>query len=151
LQLLESVRTWNAISRAALCTLARRGVAYRQAEPTRAARWLDYLSSHPLFKGGQFLFDLLEWEDFMLDGPPPALVDQAEILALLQRIAAAIGNVVGQKAFPTTVFETTRATDATPFPPLEPGFYLYRDVILGTIASMCAHLESVETTLWPKN
>ena len=29
---------------------------------------LDALESSPLYKMGQFLFDLTEWEDFMVDG-----------------------------------------------------------------------------------
>ena len=36
---------------------------------------------HPYYKGGQFLFDLLEWEDFMLDGEPPPLLDEAALAA----------------------------------------------------------------------
>ncbi len=70
----EFIRQGNDWLRAVLCTLARRGVAFRQAHPARAQRILEILSRLPMYKGGQFLFDLMEWEDFMLDGPPPPVV-----------------------------------------------------------------------------
>jgi len=38
----------------------------RRDEPERARGLLEALGVWPLYKGGQFLFDLLEWEDFML-------------------------------------------------------------------------------------
>jgi len=134
LQLLDLIRGQDAMSRAALCTLARRGVAFRQAEPGRAAKWLDLLSPHPLFKGGQFLFDLLEWEDFMLDGPPPPVLGEAEVLALLQRIAKALSSIHGQPADPEPVVEPAPSIGTASLPPLESGFYLYRDVVLGALA-----------------
>ncbi|RKT53714.1 lectin-like domain-containing protein [Saccharothrix australiensis] len=69
--------------RAVLCTLARRGVALRQAEPERARQILDALAPWPLYKGGQFLFDLLEWEDFMVDGEPPPVLSHADLVGVL--------------------------------------------------------------------
>src|SRR4051794_30559001 len=68
LRTLERGNTWL---RTILCTLARQGVAFRQSYPERCQQILQILSGLPLYKGGQFLFDLFEWEDFMLDGPPP--------------------------------------------------------------------------------
>jgi hypothetical protein len=65
-------------------------VVFRQDDPERASQLLQVLSPFPCYKAGQFLFDLLEWEDFMLDGPEP---------------------------------------------PIEPGFYLYQDVVLGVVDS----------------
>ncbi|HEY0551508.1 MAG TPA: hypothetical protein VGF13_18030 [Verrucomicrobiae bacterium] len=132
-QLLDLIRSHDAILRSALCTLARRGVAFRKSQPNRAAQWLDHLSRHPVFKGGQFLFDLLEWEDFMLDGPPPPLLGEPEILALLNRIAQAIGAAQGQTTNLGFVFQPTGSKDASALPPLEAGFYLYRDVVLGVL------------------
>ena len=134
LRLLDLIRSQDTISRAALCTLARRGVAFRAAEPERAAKWLDQLSRHPLFKGGQFLFDLLEWEDFMLDGPPPPIIDEAEVLALLKRITKALASIHGQPLSLESFSESGRPIDASSLPSLEPGFYLYRDVALGALA-----------------
>lgn len=71
--LLRLLQAQNAVMRTALCTLARRGVAFRRREPDRTLAWIEVLSPHPMFKAGQFLFDLMEWEDFMLDGDPPPL------------------------------------------------------------------------------
>jgi hypothetical protein len=53
-----------------LCTLARRGGHVRETDPARARQILDELSRSPLYRGGQFLFDLLELEDFMVNGIP---------------------------------------------------------------------------------
>src|SRR5689334_5377441 len=89
-KLLELIRSHDLFTRAALCTLARRGIAFRLGEPERAAEWIDRLSPHPIYKGGQFLFDLLEWEDFMLEGLPPPYLTESEIAPLLRRIAEII-------------------------------------------------------------
>jgi hypothetical protein len=132
LRLVSMIRGQDELIRASLCTLARRGVAFRQSEPRRAAKWLDLLSSHPLYKAGQFLFDLLEWEDFMLDGPPPSVLGSEEITALLRRIARTMSGIelaqASDKAAPLA------PTGGPSLPELEPGFYLYRDVVLGLIA-----------------
>jgi len=45
------------------------------------------LSPFPYYKAGQFLFDLLEWEDFMLDGPEPPIVPTVLDAASLGRLA----------------------------------------------------------------
>ena len=101
------------------------GVAWRRAEPDRARDWLQALETHPFYKGGQVLFDLLEWEDFMLDGPA-ATADSNEVGAFLERVAAWLG------------LPQPDSTIAGNLPPLEPGFYLYRDVVLGGIAAAVA-------------
>jgi hypothetical protein len=113
--------------RAALCTMARIGVAFRQAEPERAREWADRLAPHPLYKAGQFLFDLTEWEDFMLDGPPPAAAAGAAAILFL-RAARLLG------VSPPDPSAALAATDMANLPQLEPGFYLYRDVVLGLVS-----------------
>lgn len=83
----------NTCLRACLCTLARHGVALRRREPERAGALLARVECWPLYKGGQFLFDLMEWEDLMLDGDPPPLMPAEHIRASctlpVQWIAAA--------------------------------------------------------------
>ncbi|MFF5858997.1 hypothetical protein ACFY8B_25785 [Streptomyces sp. NPDC012751] len=64
-----------------LCTLARHGVAVRRGEPERARALLDAVRPWPLYKGGQFLFDLMEWEDLMTDGAPPPLLPTERIVS----------------------------------------------------------------------
>jgi hypothetical protein len=79
------------------------------------------LSVHPFYKGGQFLFDLLEWEDFMLDGPAPVVLEATELAEALRPLLGLLGQVVP----PLPAFGA--------LPPLEAGFYLYRDVALGLV------------------
>ena len=62
--------------------MARRGVAIRQTTPRRARAILDALAPWPFYKGGQFLFDLMEWEDMMIDGEPPPVLSHAELTGL---------------------------------------------------------------------
>lgn len=123
--LLRFLRAQNAILRTALCTLARRGVALRRREPERALAWIDVLSPHPMFKAGQFLFDLMEWEDFMLDGDPPPL-SETQAADLVARLRELLG-------LPVPPVEASPAPAAVPLPALESGFYLYRDVVLGAL------------------
>lgn len=112
----------NVAMRGLLCTLARLGVAFRRAEPARARDWADELSVHPFYKGGQFLFDLLEWEDFMLDGPPPPVLDGTYLTDALRPLL----GLLGQAPIP----EPPAFGD---LPALEAGFFLYRDVVLGLV------------------
>lgn len=60
----------NSCLRECLCTLARHGLAIRRHGPARARVLLDTVRPWPPYKGGQFLFDLMEWEDLMIDGDP---------------------------------------------------------------------------------
>lgn len=106
--------------RAVAVTLARLGVRWRQAQGARTAAWLKQLETHPFYKAGQVLFDLLEWEDFMLDGPGELANPQA-IAALLNRFSAQLGITIPALPLPADL------------PALEPGFYLYRDVVLGIL------------------
>jgi|GEM_PF-1413476 len=110
-----------------LCTLARMGVAWSRAEPDRSRAWLRQLETHPFYKGGQVLFDLLEWEDFMLDGPAA----RADPAALHRVLAAAAGALGLPPPNPAVTLH---------LPPLEPSFYLYRQVVLGLVAAAVAAL-----------
>jgi hypothetical protein len=93
-QLLDAIRTHDEGLRALLCTLARHGLGMKRATPQLAQRWIDELAPHPYYKGGQFLFDLLEWEDFMLDGAPPPVLDAAAACRMLDRLAASLRGLV---------------------------------------------------------
>jgi hypothetical protein len=128
--LFDLLAAQNLLLRSGLCTLARMGVALRKREPERATAWADQLSTHPMFKAGQFLFDLMEWEDFMIDGAPPPLAPQlaADVAA---RVAEAL-NLQDQLGLPT-------APQIEDLPPLQAGFYLYRDVVLGLIEMATAY------------
>ncbi|MET9733481.1 hypothetical protein ABZZ79_23350 [Streptomyces sp. NPDC006458] len=86
----------NCSLRACLCTTARHGVALRRGDPERARALLDTVRPWPLYKGGQFLFDLMEWEDLMVDGDLPPLVPAEKIVAActlpVQWLAAATAD-----------------------------------------------------------
>lgn len=136
LKLLAAIRTQDAGLRALLCTLARHGVALRTRAPARAARWLDELSVHPFYKGGQFLFDLLEWEDFMLDGPAPELLDANAARVALDRVAAALRALAAGLEAPASegvAIDPMASLRPRALPALEAGFYLYQDVVLGAL------------------
>jgi hypothetical protein len=140
-KLLQSLKEGGQWLRAVLCTLARRGVALRRASPERAQAVLEALATFPYYKGGQFLFDLLELEDFMLDGPPPEILSTTLDAGSLQRVAGALNAVKqmldGQAAvIDTGVAEVQGGSTNGELPPLEAGFYLYQDVVLGVWASV---------------
>lgn len=125
--------------RAFLCTLARRGLGFRQLHPERARALLDALSTYPPYKGGQFLFDLMEWEDFMLDGPPPEILPAAldgEALSRLARFFDGVRDHLEGSASNMPMNPTAMAGPAENLPPLEGGIYLYEDVVLGILESM---------------
>jgi hypothetical protein len=127
--------------RALLCTLARRGVAFRLAHPERARDLLDALAVAPLYKAGQFLFDLMEWEDFMVDGTPPPILPTALDAGALARMAASLralgthldGAVGASSAFADV--EVVGGASVEPLPPLDAGLHLYADVVLGIVRS----------------
>jgi hypothetical protein len=134
LKLLSLLQQHNAALRVVLCTLARRGAALRRDEPERARAWIDTLSVHPYYKGGQFVFDLLEWEDFMLDGEPPPVLDEAALASalnqyaqMLRSLGAALGQPVVQPSAAPQVTEQT-------LPELNGSLYLFPDVVLGVIS-----------------
>lgn len=141
LKLLGAIRTQDAGLRALLCTLARHGVKMRHEAPARARRWLDELSVHPFYKGGQFLFDLLEWEDFMVDGPPPEVLDANAARVALDRVAAALRALAAgldEAAAEGVAIDPLASLRPAALPALEPGFYLYQDVVLGALALIVA-------------
>ncbi|MFC9504847.1 hypothetical protein [Streptomyces sp. NPDC057002] len=124
-QVRKVLTTANLWTRAALCTLARHGAALRRDDPARAGEVLGTLAPWPPYKGGQFLFDLMEWEDFMLDGDPPPLLPLEQALTTaglpLKWLRAATGGPAGESG------------GSTPqeLPELESSRYLYADVVLG--------------------
>jgi hypothetical protein len=145
LRLLDALRAHDRGLRALLCTIARHGAAMQQRSPQRAQRWLDELASHPLFKGGQFLFDLLEWEDFMLDGEPPPVVDQAAVRLALDRLAAglrAAGAAIDPGGVADVAIDLGARGDADALPAPESGFYLFPCVVLGAISLLGASVSS---------
>ncbi|MFF9085976.1 hypothetical protein ACF1BE_06100 [Streptomyces sp. NPDC014991] len=179
----------NSSLRQCLCTLARHGVALRRDTPERARLLLDTVRPWPCYKGGQFLFDLMEWEDLMVDGEPPPVLPVERIVSAAtfpvqwlaaatsqapaaaravpgQRTAAALDlplrllattartaflgaaqdltDLLGTPTPRTATEDDTEDTTAPPhsstqptapeLPPLEAGFYLYEDIVLGTLA-----------------
>lgn len=151
---LDAIARGNEWTRAVACTLARRGGALRRDQPERASRILDALRPSPLFKGGQFLFDLMEWEDFMLDGPAPPVVDTALDARSLARLAELLESVrghldgavsVGGEGLPIDVEPSPRDEPVEEeLPELEPSLYLYEDVVLGAVRSAGWQLEESE-------
>jgi len=144
LAVLESLEQGSLWVRAVLCTLARRGVAFRQQHEKRAQRILDELSISPLYKSGQFLFDLLEMEDFMVDGNPTEIISTTLDATTLIRLAALLNSVkrhldgaVEPLSLESLDVQVTADRD-TPeeLPALEAGFYLYQDVVLGLVRSL---------------
>jgi hypothetical protein len=123
----------NLSVRSVLCTLARHGVAFRRREPERARRWIEMLGPHPFFKGGQFLFDLLEWEDFMMDGEPPPPLEASSLAPVLDHLAKAFGLQVEPGVWAALAGQTADA-----LPPLQSSFHLYRDVVLGLLSAVLA-------------
>jgi hypothetical protein len=129
--------------RAVLCTLARRGVAYREARPEATEQLLAAFATSPIYKAGQFLFDLMEWEDFMIDGksPPllPAVLDATALGRLSQFLDQVKGHLEGVQSLPEPTMPlnvVSVSPIAESLPPLEGGFYLYQDVVLGALFSI---------------
>lgn len=133
--------------RALLCTLARMGMALRRDDPVRAHLLLHATQPHPLYKGGRLLFDVLELEDLMLDGPAPAPVGRAtlrsvtgslaDLFRALARFASELKAVEDRDALredaepPTPRDEEEPAPD---LPELDASEYLYDLVVLGVLA-----------------
>lgn len=144
-EVLAALAGGNDWLRAVLCTVGRRGALVRQADPARAAALLESLSPWPWFKGGQFLFDLLELEDFMVDGPAPPVLPTTLDAVAWQRIAERLREFRGlldgaaekMVHMPGGLLEEVSVTSgAETLPPLEPGLHLYRDVVLGAVVSV---------------
>lgn len=146
--ILEAIERGSEWFRAVLCTLARRGVAFRQQHSERAKQILEALSTSPFYKSGQFLFDLMELEDFMLDETAPAVVPTALDAAALNRLAVLLNSIkahldgaVEQETPESSTLEVLSNVVVTEeLPPLEASFYLYQDVILGLVQTVGLHL-----------
>jgi len=144
LHLLAAIRQHDLGLRAVLCTLARHGVALRRDQPWRAKAWLDELAPHPMFKGGQFLFDLLEWEDFMLEGVAPPPLDGPALQQALQRLTATLRGISAGLGSPMPAagpvnIDAASAGAGLELPALQSSFYLYHDVVLGALALITPH------------
>jgi hypothetical protein len=167
LNALQEIKRSNEWLRAILCTLARRGVSFRKKHPERSKEILMILIPLPYFKAGQFLFDLMEWEDFMLDGPPPPVLTTVldtraikQLTSLFNMIkshfdgsqspnagqAESAGNLFGQHLH---VEISNLIVDDRQLPPLESGFYLYQDVVLGIYASALQSEKSLSSLVSP--
>lgn len=155
LNLLGRISTGNDWLRSLLCTLARRGTNLRRQEPERAEELIRLLAPWPWFKGGQFLFDLLEWEDFMVDGPPPPPLPNTlqpenwerldDLLKKLRALVEAVQITTAPGPSPATNVTrlsvealASHVSSDKALPALEPGLHLYRDVVLGVWASAAA-------------
>jgi hypothetical protein len=143
LELLAGLARANEWTRSLLCTLGRRGTWLRHREPDRADALLRAVSAWPWYKAGQFLFDLLEWEDFMVDGPPspefPGDVDEVALKRLVGLLRLAAFQIDATlPAWAPDDNRTHAAAQRVPadLPPLEPGYYLYQDVVLGVLLSV---------------
>ena len=122
-------------------TLARRGTALRQQSPDRAFELLQLLSPHPFYKGGQFLFDLLEWKILLSTGrrriQSNTILDTDSVRAISGVLRGLKGYLDG--ALPrdmnviTSLDPMSFVTTGEDLPPLEPGFYLYQDIVLGLL------------------
>lgn len=69
-------------TRAVLCALALRGKELRQEQPAWARCLLGVATEHPFYKSSRLVFDMAEVAEALLDGPPPAHIDD-ELLAQL--------------------------------------------------------------------
>lgn len=142
LELLAGLGRANEWTRSLLCTLARRGTWLRQSEPERARALLAAVAAWPWYKAGQFFFDLLEWEDFMVDGPAPAdfagAVDDValkRLVRLLRLLAFQLDGSLSEWQEDSSGQAGAAAVAAEHLPALEPGYYLYQDVVLGVLLS----------------
>ncbi len=118
--LLNKLVPLNEELRGVACIIAQLGVRFRREEPARAKTWIEILEPHPFYKFGQVMFDLLEWEDFMLDGEPVEIVPD-RILSVANQILSQAKIGVESITLPSSL------------PELETGFYLYRDVVYGLV------------------
>ena len=116
--------------RAGLATLARLGVAIRRQDADRAESLVRTFETHPFYKAGQMLFDLMEWEDFLLDGDPLE-PDTEALLAVVAPLAKQVGLPL-----PTL-------PDISELPSLEAGFHLFRDIAIGLLTLSSSALAGI--------
>jgi hypothetical protein len=158
-QLLDGIDRATLRGRALLCTLARLGKAMQLGEPARARILLAVSQANPLYKGGRMLFDLLELEDLMLDGPPPTPLDSEELAKALreltggfaafaralERISLDLSGHAGndpERAPLAAASETLESAEVTTLPEIDASDYLYDFVILGTLHELSRALAS---------
>jgi hypothetical protein len=106
----------NGCLRQCLCTLARHGVALRGREPARARVLLDTIRPWPLYKGGQFLFDLMEWEDLMVDAAPPPPMPAERIISACSLPVQCLAAATAQPATATKLIPGQRTAAALDLP-----------------------------------
>ena len=120
--LLAKLVPLNDSMRGLFCCFARLGVQFRRDDMVRAHQCITLLEPHPFYKLGQVMFDLLEFEDFMLDGDAPEIVSIDFIDAVNRLLKPADLEVPPEFSLPDDL------------PKLETGFLLYRDVFLGIVS-----------------
>lgn len=152
LSLLAQLGAGNEWLRRVLCTLARKGLKFQRSNEPAANAILDCLATWPWYKAGQFLFDLLEWEDFMLDGPPPELLhttlDPAALGNLTQALRQLQSQLDGSVAAAATagLQSGTGAAPDDDLPELASSQYLFQYVALGVWQSLRATANTRTTT-----
>lgn len=155
--LFERIERATAGGRALLCTLGRLGKSFRGRHPERAETILLAGQAHPLYKGGRLLFDLLELEDLMLDGPQPDPVDSQALTASLRSTVSAFAGLTRVLTkFAKEVSQRPEAEAAMPrmrsasseaaeqeedpllqaLPQLDSSEYLYDLVVLGIFSEL---------------
>ena len=155
-EILTNLARSNEWLRAVLHTLARRGTAFRQRYPERAFELLQILAPFPFYKAGQFLFDLLEWEDFIVDGSSPRprseVFDTGSLRAVGSVLRGLRGYVDGALPREMNMFNGFDPMDFVmsegDLPPLQPGFYLYQDIVLGLLRTVVQR-QSICLTIYP--
>ena len=153
LNILQQLQRGNEWLRAVLCTLARRGLAFRQAYPLPAQYVIQSITGLPYYKGAQFLFDLMEWEDFMLDGPPPPVLDAIFNAPMSQQLKAFLSTISkmlsAQFGGNNQMNGAANLGDFTfpegELPPLDGSIFLFQEVILGLMISQMVQKANPET------
>lgn len=142
---LDAVARGTGAWRSVLCAAARRGKALQADEPEVALVALAGLRSNPLYKGLRVMFDLLELEDLMLDGAPPADVERWLTPAARDWITATMGRVHTDLAADAELapLASLATVDLLPEPAPSGGWpeptsaeYLYDLVVLGVFREL---------------
>jgi hypothetical protein len=147
--LIGRIEAGTQTARALLCALARRGKALARDQPDRAQALLGAFRAHPSYKAGRVVFDLLELEDLMLDGPPPERIDgyfETEGVAALTRLFERLHDAVDSQ--PESGPSSGRLLDgrgvtlepepapAGGWPTLQASEYLFDLVVLGLLRQL---------------
>jgi len=149
-QLVDGIARATLRGRALLCALARRGKLVARDEPLRAGALLAASQASPLYKGARLLFDLLELDDLMLDGPPPPPLAGEDLGASFGELSAAFAAFArALEAIPlepsppaepaADAPERERPAEPGPereLPEIDAADYLYDLVVLGVLQGM---------------